>query len=137
MTTAPAPVVQHPAQAPAAAPPAAVAAESARADTVHPAAPAAGNANAAAPAAQRTGVLLLDVVPRTAYFFVDGKQMGRRGSLAVTLPAGRRHVEAVASGFVGLDTMVVVPAGDTLDMGEILLDSAGAAQPTPKDTGGT
>jgi len=126
------------APAPAAAMPKPAVPESARADTTHPAAAPAATAVAHADTAKpapKTGVLLINATPETAIFFVDGKQMGRKGVLSATLPAGRRHVEIMAPGFQGFDTVIVVPAGDTLDLGAIPLDSSGASSPTPKDSG--
>ncbi|HVO35439.1 MAG TPA: serine/threonine-protein kinase [Gemmatimonadales bacterium] len=131
----------QPAAAPVApsAPRVAAVAESARADSARPAAAAAEPAKAAAaPAAPKTGVLLINARPRTAFFFLDDKPVGRRGRLDSAVTAGRRHLEIVASGYQGWDTVIVVPAGDTLDLGEVPLDSSSAGQPAPapKDTGG-
>ena len=128
-----APVVQGPV-APAA--PRAAVPESARADTAHRALAAADTAKAAA---ARTGVLRLDASgPRGVFIFMDDKQVGRRGRLDSAVTAGRHHLEVVATGYQGWDTIVVVPAGDTLDLGDVPLDSVATAQPAPapKDTGG-
>jgi serine/threonine-protein kinase len=136
------PAVQaQPAHAPVApaAPQVAAAAESAHADTAHRAAIAPESAKAAAaPAAPNTGVLRINVTPRTAFIFLDDQQVGRRGRLDSAVTAGHRHLEIVAAGYQGWDTVIVVPAGGTLNIGDVPLDSASTGQPAPapKDTGG-
>jgi hypothetical protein len=115
-------------------------AESPRADAAHPALTAADSTKAAAaPAALRTGVLTLDASgPREVFIFIDSKQVGKRGRLDSAVTAGRHHIEVVAAGYQGWDTVVVVPAGGKLDLGDVPLDSVAVEQPAPapKDTGG-
>jgi len=128
------PVAQHPASAPAT-PVAAAPAESTRADTAHKAPAAAETTKAAPPPAPKTGILLINATPRTAFIFLDNKPVGRRGRLDSAVTAGRRHLEVVAAGYQGWDTVIVVPAGDTLDLGDVPLDSSSTG-PAQKDSGG-
>ncbi|MGD0992079.1 MAG: protein kinase [Gemmatimonadales bacterium] len=114
-------------------------AESARAGAAHPAPTAADSANAAAAAAPKTGRLTMDASgPRGVFIFIDNKQVGRRGRLDSAVTAGRHHIEVVAAGYQGWDTVIVVPAGGSLDLGDVPLDSVATEQPAPapKDTGG-
>ena len=76
--------------------------------------------------------------PPAVFIFIDNKQVGRRGRLDSAVTAGRHHVEVVAAGYQVWDSVVVVPAGGTLDLGDVPLDSVTTGQPAPapKDTGG-
>lgn len=117
----------RPAATPAAQAPAPVPAQAAAAQ---PTAPAAAAPESAAPstaaATPRTGVLMLDAVPKTAFIYVDGQQVGRRGAVDSAITVGRRHLEVMAAGYEAFDTVVVVTAGDTVDLGGIPLKASGA-----------
>ena len=118
--TAPAPTTT------AAAPPAAA---NPRADSTRPApAKPAAAADTTVPAST-TGQILLSVADSSSQILVDGTPSGSGGFLDSEVTVGRRHVQISAPGHVTLDTTINVPAGGTVDMGQVALAPAAPTGP--------
>jgi len=123
------PTAQAPVQAPA---PSAPAAAAPAAPTA--AVPESGAAKTAAGGGgggQQKGHLMLDAVPSTAFIYLDGTQVGRRGSLDSAIASGRRHLEILASGYEAFDTVLTVKPGETVDLGGIPLRQSGGGVAAP------
>ena len=126
MAQAPAPTQAPPAAAPAAP----VVPESAKADTSHPApaAATAAKADTTAPV-ENSGLLLLSTVPTTAQVLVDGTPSGSDGFVDTEVTAGRRHLVISDSGYVTLDTLILVRVGGSTELGRVALKAE--APPPP------
>ena len=120
---------QAPSPALAAVPAARPAADSARADTAHRAgAPADSAKRDTSSAGENTGLLLFNAVPPFADIRVDGLAAGTDGFVDSEVTPGRRRIRVSAPGYVTRDTVVMVRAGETVNLGQIALrEAAGAA----------
>lgn len=68
-----------------------------------------------------SGTLRLFILPPDAEILVDGRVLGVGSIFDQPVPAGRRRIRARASGYLPLDTVITVPAGELVNLGRIPL----------------